>query len=159
MRPRDGARSIRNRPTIITIRVGGTLEVYAWAFYSAHLVGASGPIHAAFGGNVLIIEFVAFGLPPIVYLVVPPLVLFIAGYVAIARADWITRQLQVFTLVGVIGVTYAVFPFIGSFFIHFAFDGGLLATPDPWYTVLNMGLVYPFLFGGCGGLLAYASRQ
>jgi hypothetical protein len=94
-----------------------------------------------------------------VYFVVPPLVLFIAGYVAIARADWITRPSQVFTLIGVIGVTYAVFPFVGSFLIHIAFDKGLLATPDPGYTVLNMGLVYPFLFGGYGGLLAYASRQ
>ena len=140
------------------LRVGGTLEIYAWAFYSAHLVGMRGPNNGVFGGKFLIFEPVTVGLPPIVYLVVPPLVLFIAGYVVVARADQITRPLQVFTLIGVMGVTYAFFPFIGSFFVRVAFDRGLLMTPDPGYIVLNMGIVYPLLFGGYGGLLAYALR-
>jgi len=137
------------------LRIGGTFDLYAWAFYSAHSVGLTGPNNMVFGANDLIYDHVRFGLPAIVYLIVPPLVLFITGYLVVARSDRITNLLEVFTLIGVIGITYTILPFIGSFFIELAFVGGLLSSPDPGYTVLNMGVIYPIFFGGYGGLLAF----
>lgn len=145
------------------LRVGGTFEIYSWSFYSGHLVGLSGPNSLAFGANNLIYEFVGGlqgqtgGLPPIVYLVVPPLVLLATGYLLVGRSAGLEGRRELFAIVGVMGVSYALLPVVGTVGIRLAFERGLLASPDPGFAILNVAVVYPLLFGGFGGLFAFAS--
>lgn len=139
-----------------------TWRVVGVAFYNAHLVGAS--LSTPDGTTTLNLLLSAGGPYPGL-LAVPPLVLVLAGVAATRHAseptalrfdlgDWAWRR---YAINGGLSATFGYLPFVLVGTVVFSVGGPL--TPDILSAWVLAGLVYPFAFGGLGGVLVWSRNR
>lgn len=131
-----------------------------WLFYSAHFVGMSSEESLLFGSHYPILRFQPADPVVLSYFLIPVGTLIIAGYAlnyfalsqktsatqAVITGATICLGYGVLALVGVVLIDIQVRP-IGNGVTD-------VLRPDVGYTLLYMGVVYPMILGGVGGLLA-----
>ena len=140
-----------------------TWHVVGVAFYNAHLVGAS--LSIPDGGVTSVNLLLSVGGPYTGLLVVPPIVLTLAGVAATRGApeatalqfdlgDWAWRR---YAINGGLSATLGYLPFALVGAVTIAIGGPLAPHLLPAWVLA--GLVYPFVFGGLGGVLAWKLRS
>ncbi|WP_158056127.1 transporter [Halorussus halophilus] len=128
-----------------------TWKGVAWLFMNAHFVAAKAP---TITGATQTVNLVTAEEGPTALLVLPPLVLILAG---IAVAYGLTRSED--PIAGAkSGATLALgyLPLsIGAAFLtsHAIGDTDAAIAPDPVTAILLAGVVYPVVFGGLGGVV------
>lgn len=133
-----------------------TWKGVAWLFMNAHFVAAKAP--TVMGGTQTV-NLVTAEDGPTVLLVLPALVLLVAGFaVAFGRvsgSDPIAGAKAGATLV----LGYLPFS-IGAAFVasHTLGDTDAAIAPDPVTAILLAGVVYPVVFGAIGGVVASLSN-
>lgn len=135
----------------------GLFEQVGSVFYGSHFVGYSeGLTILGESGNVLF--SLMMGLPVVVYLAVPVLVLGLTGF---AVVHWSSgRQssaIQAAKDGAKIAIGYAVIAVAGVFIVSFHQlfpNGGPVMRPNMGETIILMCVGYPITFGGLGGVIA-----
>ncbi|MCU4753918.1 hypothetical protein OB919_18355 [Halobacteria archaeon AArc-curdl1] len=154
--------TIRNdlRTEIIESVTGDSLttELVIWTYFNAHTVPTAFPQEGVFrlaqANQNVVLEGTDW--EPML-LIVPPIVLALAGFV-VARRE--ARRVDAATLGdliatgGVVTVGYLVVT-ITAMTVGTVTVGDAIVRPDPTEAVVRAGLVYPLLFGGIGGALTW----
>lgn len=144
--------------TLGDVTAGGTIEgsvqsvlaVLGWLFFSVHGVA----IQRQTGGETTLLDI--FGSlridQPVLFRLVPAVLLFLAGFVVAHRVSG-TLSLPASVLAGAsVVVGYGLFVVLGTF--AFAVEhGGVSYHPVQSSALLLAGLTYPLVSGGLGGLL------
>lgn len=154
--------TIRNdlRTEIIESVTGDSLttELVIWTYFNAHTVPTVFPQEGVFRlaqtNQNVILEGTDWEW---LLLIVPPLVLALAGFVVAqreARRDDTASLGDHIATGGVVTVGYLVVT-ITAMTVGTVTVGDAIVRPDPTEAVVRAGLVYPLLFGGIGGALAW----
>lgn len=149
----DSLRGLNFLATVLGVEAIPTWKGVAWVFYGAHGVATRFP--TAGGGTQLInmVEQTGNGMVALLYVLVPILLL-LAG----AAAAWLAdpdSPVEATVTGAAVAAGYLVAAAIGTvLFAHAIGDSGASIAPDPITGVLLAGLLYPFVLGALGGLLA-----
>jgi hypothetical protein len=135
-----------------------------WLLYGAHNVPVK--ISSAFGSGSrnLVQQLVATGqntIPGVAYYAVPALVLLTVGLVLGSRAAGgrgAGSPLDGFVAGASTTVAYLVLAVLGTFLFTESGAGGS-ASPDLVLSAAIMGVAYPLVLGGLGGLLGYVASN
>lgn len=137
-----------------------SLDFYAWSFYSAHFVGISWEEGLIFGENFRILAHSPIGHAIFLFYLIPLVVLVVGGfgisYLTLSAQASITQYAVRGTT---IAIGYGVTAIVGTAIFHgqttdLYREGIFVMRPDLGYTILLIGLLYPIVLGGIGGLLA-----
>lgn len=136
-----------------------------WLFYNAHLVSiaVSRPLQRPALENLL----TSTGGSALGLLVVPPLLLVLAGVMATRTADTasalrfdlVTRPSLRYGLNGGLVITFGYLPLALTGVIIFSVSAGVRIAPDLLLGWVLAGMVYPVVFGGIGGVLVHRWRR
>lgn len=125
-------------------------------YYNAHFVGTSEGF--VLFGESHIVPLNGLTLPFIGYLMIPVVVLIAAGFLTVRFQQPIQLSHGMAFLSGAkVATGYAAFALVGiGVFSHYLIwpGQGPLMQPNVGETILLMGLVYPIVLGGIGGLIA-----
>lgn len=135
--------SSHNVPIQATISMGGTTRSQSYNVVQTL---------AATGGNTI---------PGIVYYVVPVLVLVAIGFVlgGMAAGNRGGSPADGFVAGAGMAVSYLVLAIVGTFLFTDSAMGGASSSPALMQSALFMGIGYPVVFGGLGGVLGYATSS
>lgn len=126
------------------------VDFLAWVFYGSHTVDTQ--ISAAGRSQTMNVfqEFVIRDTT--LFHAVPAVLLFVSGYIVATRVPRDLDAVEGAVAGASVAVGYAVVTFVGvSYFSHTT--GGVTYGPPMVNSMLFMGVGYPVLFGGAGGLL------
>lgn len=134
----------------------GLIMLFAFIFYSAHLVPAS----LSGGGQIDQLTVSASpatpepAIPVVVFYAIPMVLLIAAGVVAthLYTTDRLD-PVEVLSGVLVLAVGYAAMATLGTFIVQTTTTDGQLASPDG-VLAIGFGLLYPLVFGSIGAGLA-----
>lgn len=134
----------------------GLLMLFAFIFYSAHLVPAS----LSGGGQIDQLAVSASSatpepaIPVVVFYAIPMVLLIAAGVVGthLYTTDRLD-PVEVLSGVVVLAVGYAAMATLGTFIVQTTTTDGQLASPD-LLRAIGFGLLYPLVFGAIGAGLA-----
>ena len=135
-----------------------TTVLVIWTYFNAHTVPTSFPQEGVFRLAQANQNVVLDGTDwePLL-LIVPPLVIAVAGFVVsrreARRVDGASLGDHIATG-GVVTVGYLVVT-ITAMTVGTVTVGDAIVRPDPTEAIVRAGLVYPLLFGGIGGALAW----
>lgn len=123
-------------------------QAVGWLFYNAHYVSVSYP---TFGGGRVSRNLIVDGNAPTLLLLLPPVLLALAGFVLARSAD--VYETGSGARVGAsVAVGYLVFALLGLVAFQYSV-GDATIHPDYALGVVLTGVVYPLLFGALGGAL------
>ncbi|PSP80845.1 hypothetical protein BRC81_01550 [Halobacteriales archaeon QS_1_68_20] len=132
---------------------GNALTMAGWLFYNAHFVGVEIPLT---GESVNVLAAAgdenSLTVPPVVYYLVPPAALTLAGYGAARTVRTTSRAV---TAVAGAGIAAGYLPLAVAGAFMFTFDlpqFGMALRPDLTASVLLAGIVYPVAFGAAAGV-------
>lgn len=135
-------------------------KLAGWLFYGGHSVS----VDVATQSGVISRNFVtmaAHGLSQIPYYSFPPLLLAGIGFVVATRTTMPTVRDAVKAGASIV-IGYYPLAMLGAYVTYesVTVDGVTSGLgPDPWMAAVYAGGVYPLVFGGLGGMLAYVNRH
>lgn len=130
-----------------------TFQYIAWVFYEMHFVGFSRGF-AFFGDSTNYLFHMPRSFPLAFYLVVPGVVLILAGFLVVRGQNPNQLSLTEAAVAGArVASGYGLLALIGVLVFSRTTAGDLIARPNVGETILFMSIIYPVVLGGLGGVI------